>query len=757
MAGYRAGRRNWCNPDRRSLSFIVMGPIYLDYNATTPVDPRVAEAMLPFVTKHFGNPSSAHAYGATAKKAVERARKQVADLLGCQVYEVVFTSGGSESNNHAIKGAALAYRDKGNHIITSTVEHPAVTEVCRYIEEHGYDVTYVPVDEYGMVDPRAVEAAITPQTILITIMHANNEVGTIEPIAEIAGMARRHGIVMHTDCAQSLGKIPVSVGELGVDLLSIAGHKIYAPKGIGALYIRGGVRLEKLVHGADQEMKWRAGTENVMQIAGLGQACALIAEGLAKHHRHMKKMRDRLEEGLKGVFPDLRVNGHAEMRLPNTLSVSFRGLEANTILSELTTVAASAGAACHSDRVEVSPVLEAMGVPLEYAMGTVRFSVGRFTTGEEVDKAVAEVAGVVKGLSPTEAPVGVQTGPREIRLTRFTHGLGCACKLRPQVLEKVLERMPIPIDRNVLVGTDSADDAAVYRIDDRTAIVQTVDFFTPVVDDAFQFGAIAAANSLSDVYAMGGKPLFALCVVGFPSNRLPVEVLQDIMQGARAKAEEAGIAIIGGHTVDDTEPKFGLAVSGVIDPEKIVTNKHARAGDVLVLTKPIGTGILATALKQQILEQEEIGLLTATMAGLNRGAAEAMQEVGVSACTDVTGFGLLGHLLEMMHGSGTAAEVVAGSVPVLPRVVDLAAAGTVPGGTLSNLEYTSPHVRYDDGVTEVQRFILNDAQTSGGLLISVPEEKIEDLKRLLKQNEVHGAVVIGRVVSKGEPRISVLP
>jgi cysteine desulfurase len=734
-----------------------MKPIYLDYNATTPLDPRVVEAMLPFITEHFGNPSSAHTYGVIAKKAVEKARKQVADLLGCQVYEIIFTSGGSESNNHAIKGAALARSDRGNHIITSAIEHPAVTEVCRYVGQHGYEVTYLPVDEFGLVDPQTVEAAIRPETILITIMHANNEVGTIEPIAEIAEIAHAHDVLMHADCAQSVGKIPVGIAELGVDLVTVAGHKIYAPKGVGALYVRSGVRLVSLIHGADHEMKMRAGTENVVEAVGLGQACALISAELDQQHDHMKTMRDRLESGLKERFPDIRINGHPDLRLPNTLSVSFRGLEANTILSELTGVAASAGAACHSDRVDVSPVLEAMGVPLEYAMGTIRFSVGRFTTGDEIDKAVGEITDVVNRLSPEGAPVCVESTPEEIRLTQFTHGLGCACKLRPQVLEQVLSEMPVPIDRNVLVGTDTADDAAVYRIDDKTAIVQTVDFFTPVVDDPFQFGAIAAANSLSDIYAMGGRPLFALSIVGFPSNRLPVEVLQAILKGARVKAEEAGIAIIGGHTVDDNEPKFGLAVSGLIDPQSIVTNRNAKPGDMLILTKPIGTGILATGLKQQLLESDQTETLIETMAGLNRLAAEAMQEVGVNACTDVTGFGLLGHLLEMMTGSGTSAGIRAGEVKLLPGAVELATSGVVPGGTMNNMEYTSPSVRYDDGVSEVMRLLLNDAQTSGGLLISVPEKKASRLIALLKEKDIREAVVVGRVDAAGDAKIVVHP
>jgi cysteine desulfurase len=372
-----------------------MNPIYLDYNATTPLDPQVAEAMLPYIHQHFGNPSSSHIYGTTARKAVDLARRQVAEMLRCSTEEVIFTSGGTESNNYAIKGLAGAYRDKGNHIITSSVEHPAVIEVCRYLEGRGCRVTYLPVDESGLVDPQQVEEAITPQTILVTIMHANNEVGTIEPIAEIAEIARRYGALVHADCAQSVGKIPAQVDELGVDLLSIAGHKLYAPKGIGALYVRAGVKLEKLIHGASHEMNWRAGTENVIEAVGLGRACELIDQNLTAYSSHMRQMRDRLEAGLCRSFPDLRVNGHPEKRLPNTSSVSFKGLEASTILAEMETVAASAGAACHSDQVEVSSVLEAMQVPLEYAMGTIRLSVGRYTTSQEIDTALEEIVRVV--------------------------------------------------------------------------------------------------------------------------------------------------------------------------------------------------------------------------------------------------------------------------------------------------------------------------------------------------------------------------
>jgi len=364
----------------------------MSLHVEAPIDPQVAEVMLPFIQRHFGNPSSSHSFGITAKKAVEKARRQVADVLHCRPDEVIFTSGGTESNNYAIKGAALALKHKGNHIITSSIEHFAVLEVCRYLEKQGYRMTYLPVDEYGMVDPQDVEKAVTPQTILISIMHANNEVGVIEPIVEISKIAHRHDILLHSDCAQSIGKIPVHVDELKIDLLSVAGHKLYAPKGIGALYIRTGVTLEKLIHGANHEMGHRAGTENVIGIVGLGKACEVIGQDISESQIYLQKMRDQLEKGLKNNFPNIRINGHPEVRLPNTSSISFKHLRANTILSELKGIAASAGAACHSDHVKISHVLQAMHVPLEYAMGTIRFSVGRFTTSDEIDRALKYIA-----------------------------------------------------------------------------------------------------------------------------------------------------------------------------------------------------------------------------------------------------------------------------------------------------------------------------------------------------------------------------
>ncbi|HMK35970.1 MAG TPA: cysteine desulfurase family protein [Desulfomonilaceae bacterium] len=374
-------------------------PVYLDYNGTTPHDPQVLEAMKLFLEEEFGNPSSNHWYGIAPKKAIRTARERVAELLNCSPDEIFFTSGGTESNNHAIIGTAFANRHKGNHIVTSGIEHPAVLEVCHYLEAQGFSVTYLPVDEFGLVSVSDAGAAITPRTILITVMHANNEVGTVEPIAEIAALAREREIVVHTDAAQSIGKIPANVAELGVDLLSIAGHKVYAPKGIGVLYVRSGTKLQKFMLGAGQESGRRAGTENVTQVVGLGRACELAKKNLEEHRLHMKRMRDLLHSGLAEHLPDLRLNGHPEKRLPNTLSLSFYGLEANRILEEIgLDVAASAGAACHSDHVEVSHVLQAMGVPLEWAKGTLRFSTGRMTTEAEINRAVQSVVNAVNEL-----------------------------------------------------------------------------------------------------------------------------------------------------------------------------------------------------------------------------------------------------------------------------------------------------------------------------------------------------------------------
>ena len=376
-------------------------PIYLDYNGTTPIDPEVIEAMRPYLETEFGNPSSSHWYGIKPKKAVGKAREQVAGILNCSPSEVIFTSGGTESNNHAILSMAQGLQNKGNHIITSSFEHPAVFEVCGHLARHGFEITYLPVNNEGLVDPADVEKAIQKSTILMSIMHANNEVGTVQPLSDIGSVAREHGVALHTDAAQSVGKIPIDVQQLGVDLLSVAGQKVYAPKGIGALYVRAPLEMENFCFGAGQEKGRRAGTENVMGIVGLGKACEIAQRGLEKNMARMKYLRDRLHQGLLSRMANIQLNGHQEQRLPNTASISFKGLEANRILEEIDlTVAASAGAACHADTVELSHVLIAMGVPVEWAKGTLRFSVGKMTTEMEIDKAIRSVADAVEKLRP---------------------------------------------------------------------------------------------------------------------------------------------------------------------------------------------------------------------------------------------------------------------------------------------------------------------------------------------------------------------
>lgn len=365
--------------------------IYLDYNATTPVDPRVIEAMLPFLKEHFGNPSSGHAPGRMAKEALEAARQKVASLLGAHASEIVFTSGGSESNNTVINGVAAAFRGKPRHVITALCEHPSILEPCRALEAEGVEVTYLPVDGHCLVDPQEVRKALKPYTILISIMHANNEVGTLQPIAEIARIAREAGVLFHTDAAQTVGKIPFSVRELGVDFLTVAGHKLYAPKGVGALFVREGVILPPFIKGASQEGGRRAGTEAVPLVVALGEACEVAGRLLPEEMVRMRQLRESLHRGLQEAVRGLELNGHPEQRLPNTLNVSFKGTSGSVLLEELGEVCASVGSACHEGSGEISPVLRAMGLGGERAMGAVRFSLGRWTSQEDVNLAVEAV------------------------------------------------------------------------------------------------------------------------------------------------------------------------------------------------------------------------------------------------------------------------------------------------------------------------------------------------------------------------------
>ncbi len=371
-----------------------MDRIYLDYNASTPLAPEVADVMRPYLESDYGNPSSLHWAGAPARAAVERARAQVAGLLGCAPGEVVFTSGGSEANNQALKGVYYALRERGDHIVTTRIEHPAIIAPCRFLERLGATVTYLPVDGAGLVDPDDVRQAITARTILVSVMHANNEVGTIQPIEEIGRIAKQHDVLFHSDAAQSLGKIPVDVAALGVDLLSLAGHKLYAPKGVGALYVRDGVALEPLIHGAGHEQGRRAGTESALLAVALGTACE-IAAGWAGSSE-VRGLRDRFWELLRaGLGERVVLNGDPERRLPNTLNVCFPGRVGAEILAALDGVAASTGSACHAGRVELSPVLEAMGVAPEVGMGALRFSLGRGTTAAEIEQVAARLNSIL--------------------------------------------------------------------------------------------------------------------------------------------------------------------------------------------------------------------------------------------------------------------------------------------------------------------------------------------------------------------------
>ncbi|MFA5328258.1 MAG: cysteine desulfurase family protein [Prolixibacteraceae bacterium] len=376
-------------------------PVYLDYNATTPIDPEVAAEMLPYLQTHFGNPSSSYSIGRSNKEAVERAREQVANLINAKPEEIVFTSCATESNNLAIKGVAWANRNKGRHIIISAIEHPTVTEVCKYLGSQGFEITYLPVDQFGRINPEDVENAIRKDTILISIMHANNEVGTIQPIQEIGKIARQNNIFLHTDASQSVGKIETDVDKLGVDLLTIAGHKLYAPKGIGVLYIRKGTPIENLIHGAGQEKGIRPGTENVIHTVGLGKACQVALRDFKLNRQNMQVSRDRLLNGLISQLENkVHVNVNLENCLPNTLSVAFENVSAHALASVISSeVLISTGSACHSGETTISSVLQAMNLDFRTAAATVRISTGKHTTEEEIDFAIEVITNAVQKLS----------------------------------------------------------------------------------------------------------------------------------------------------------------------------------------------------------------------------------------------------------------------------------------------------------------------------------------------------------------------
>jgi cysteine desulfurase len=369
-----------------------MKPIYLDYNASTPIDPDVIAEMEPYLRDRFGNPSSSHLYGRQAKEGIEEARSQMAELVKGKASEIVFTSGGTESNNIALCGTAFANRKKGRRIVTDVTEHPAVLNPCRWLQTQGFDVKYIGVDRFGSVDLEQLERLVDSSTILVSVMHANNETGTVQPIREIAEMSHRRGALFHTDAAQAIGKLKVDVKRMSIDLLSVAGHKFYAPKGIGALFVRNGTDIEPFLRGAGHEHGLRPGTENTASIVGLGKAADIAMRTMSDYVPRMQNLRDRLHGSLLKSLSDLKLNGHPKKRLPNTLNVSAPGIDSEALLASVPGLAASTGSACHADRREPSPVLTAMGIPEEMALGALRLSLGKWSTEKEMDVASRLIA-----------------------------------------------------------------------------------------------------------------------------------------------------------------------------------------------------------------------------------------------------------------------------------------------------------------------------------------------------------------------------
>lgn len=377
-----------------------MRRVYLDHAATTPAHPEMVKAMLPYFADAFGNPSSIYSYGQEAKGVVEEARTKVAELIGARSEEIVFTSGGTEADNLALVGVAYANERRGNHIITTSIEHRAVLETCKFLEKRGFKVSYLPVDRYGFVDPQDVNMAITPKTILVSVMHANNEVGTIEPVEQIGRIAREAGVYFHTDAVQTVGHIPVNVDKLNVDLLSLSGHKFYGPKGVGALYVRRGTRVIPLLHGGEQERRRRAGTENVPGIVGLGKVSELVVRDMSKEAERQTYLRDKLIRGLMQRIEHIRLNGHPKKRLPNNVNISVDFAEGESMLLnlDLEGICASTGSACSSASLEPSHVLLALGLSPEQAHGSLRFTLGRENTEADVERVLEVLPGIVAKL-----------------------------------------------------------------------------------------------------------------------------------------------------------------------------------------------------------------------------------------------------------------------------------------------------------------------------------------------------------------------
>lgn len=719
-----------------------MKPIYLDHNASTPLAPEVIAIMQTVLKENFGNPSSGHFYGLKSREIVENAREKVANLIHAEPEEIIFTSGGSESNNMALQGVAQIYSDC--HIITSVIEHPSVRKVCDFLEGKGHRISHLTVNQQGIVTVENLQKIIRDNTKLISVMLANNETGSLQPLKEICKIAKARGIIVHTDAAQAVGKIDVDVNDLGVDLLTIAAHKMYGPKGVGALYVRKGLKIPPLIYGANHEQGFRAGTENVLEIAGLGEAAGVFQNQSTQIIAQQQKLRDNFYQILKNELPDIELNGDESKRLPNTANIYFPHCNAEHLLKKIPEIAASAGAACHAGTVEPSAVLQAMGCSDERALGSVRFSFGRITTESEVEEAARLIIAAV-GKTRRKKPLSAE------KLTLSSSALGCSCKISAGSLRTVLSDDSSEQRLTTALGYENFDDAAVYFIDEKTAILTSVDFFSPIVEDPYDFGRIAAANALSDIYAMGGTPLFANNIVAFPENRLPL--LRKVMQGAARVAQQAGIDILGGHSVKDDEIKYGLSVTGKVSRENLWRNQGAKTGDLLILTKALGSGILCQAMKKGLLNSKTIDNIVNYMAFLNKDAAEIMSCYQITACTDVSGFGLIGHLTEMLQGAGKSATLNGDKIPAMENVEKMVRLNVVADGYWGNFEYFSEKISFAENTSQLLQKLLFDPQTSGGLLFTVEASQAGLILQELSRAGMPEAIAIGKIIDKKEKLI----
>ena len=768
--------------------------IYLDYNATTYIHEKVAKAMEPYLSTLFGNPSSSHIFGTQTKQAVQKSREQISKMLNCSTSEIIFTSGGSESNNYAIKGIVYKYLHSNNKnekfdIITSQIEHPSVLEVFKFLEmtfKDKINVIYLPVDNEGIIDMEEFKNKISSKCIFISIMHANNETGSIQPIKELNDYSKKinPNIIFHTDASQSIGKIKVDVKEMGIDLLTVCSHKFYGPKGIGCLYIKNGIedKLEKIIHGANHEHNMRAGTENVLEIVGLGEASNLVYQELNDRIIHFKKTRNLIYKILKENTncilhgPQIDLEGDLsldEKRLSNTLYISFPNISANLILDMLSNkIACSAGAACHSDEVTMSYVLSAMNVTPDVAMGTLRISTGIKTSEKDCEDAGNYIVNVINELmSKNDKNTNINNNINSdlCRLTKNTHGMGCGCKISPKILNNLLNSLPKmkSIEKNIeniLVSNDTCDDACVYNLqnksnesnNDKNALITTLDFLTPICDKPYDYGQIATANAISDIYAMGGKPINALTIVAFPISRLPINVLKEILIGAFDKADEANCPILGGHSIEDNEPKFGLSVNGLCNKNFIWKNSTIEENDIIFLTKEIGVGTIMTGVKKDFVTEKDncVKIAIETMKKLNKYHCECLNDLEekngkiVNAATDVTGFGLIGHLIECIGNKNLCAEINFNKIKFIERSKEFVEMDIIPGGANNNFGFSKGKVDYGN-CDKSEQILINDPQTSGGLLIFVSENKANLVRDCFQENKLV-YFEIGKICKKKE-------